>query len=150
MSYSQRLAHLLHGSLIQLRELGPLPTPLPPGYDVNARCDLHSGTSRHTIENCKALKHKVQDLIDSKVISFAPTDPNVNNNPMPPHDGPSVSMLEKYRECSLVKSINEMKTSLTVAKVELLSNYVFLGCLVYCEQCLLNPQRCEDLRNGVQ
>ena len=51
-----------------------------------------------------------------KAISLAPIDPNVNNNPMPPHDGPSVSMLEKYRECSLVTSIDEMKTSLTVAK----------------------------------
>lgn len=93
MSYSQLLAHLLCGSLIQLRELGPPPTPLPLGYDANARCEFHFGAPGHTIENFKALKHKIHDLIDSKAISFAPNGPNVNNDAMPPHVGPSVSML---------------------------------------------------------
>lgn len=53
------------------------------GYDDNARCEFHSGDPGHTIENCKALKHKVHDLIDSKAISFAPNSPNANNNPKP-------------------------------------------------------------------
>ncbi|XP_050919740.1 uncharacterized protein LOC127137311 [Lathyrus oleraceus] len=64
------------------RELRPPPTPLPQGYDANVRCEFHSGELGHTIENCRALKHKVQDLIDSKAISFAPAVANIANNPM--------------------------------------------------------------------
>lgn len=86
MSYNHILPYLLRGSLIQLRELGPASTALSSGYDVNARCEFHSGAPSHSIENCKALKYKVQDLIDSKAITFAPNGPNVNNNPMPPHN----------------------------------------------------------------
>ncbi|XP_050897154.1 uncharacterized protein LOC127103973 [Lathyrus oleraceus] len=82
MSYNQLLAHLLRDSLVQFRELRPPPIPLPQGYDANARCEFHSGAPRHTVKNCRALKHKVQDLIGSKDISFAPAVPNVTNNPM--------------------------------------------------------------------
>lgn len=67
---------------------------LPPGYDVNSRCKFHSGALDHSIENCKALKYKVQDLIDSKAITFTPNGPNVNNNLMPPHNKPAVNMVE--------------------------------------------------------
>lgn len=114
--YSQLLAHLLRGSLIQLRELGTPPNPLPPGYDANARCEFHSSAPGHNVENFKALKHKVQDLIDSKAISFAPNGPNINNNPMPPHVSPSVGMVEESREYSTMVDVDKVKTSLTVVK----------------------------------
>lgn len=116
MSYSQLLAHLLCGSLIQIRELGPPPTPLPPGYDANTRCEFHSGAPKHNVENCKTLKHKVHDLIDSKTISFKHNGPNINNNPMPPHTSRPVSMLEKSRDYSVVTDFDKMKTSLIVVK----------------------------------
>ncbi|XP_058758595.1 uncharacterized protein LOC131631841 [Vicia villosa] len=72
MTYSQLLSHLLKDSLVQLREFKPPPIPIPQGYDLNARCEYHSGTSGHSTEDCNILKHKVQDLIDSKVMSFTP------------------------------------------------------------------------------
>src|SRR3954464_1036769 len=87
MPYAQLLPQLLAGQLVQLREMGPPPSPLPLGYDANARCEFHSGAPGHTIEKCRALKYKVQDLLDDKLISFTPIDPNVQNNPMPPHAG---------------------------------------------------------------
>lgn len=40
------------------------------GYDANAPCEFHYGTPGHSIENCKALKYKAQDLIYSKEITF--------------------------------------------------------------------------------
>lgn len=86
-TYARLLPYLLKGSLVQLRELKP-PTVIPLGYDANAHCEFHLGAPDHTIENCKALKHKVQDLIDAKAITFAPNGHNTNNNPMPPHAGP--------------------------------------------------------------
>lgn len=91
MLYSHLLPYLLRGSLVQLRELGPPPTVIPPGYDVNAQCEFHSRALGYSVEKFKALKYKVQELIESKAITFAP---NVNNNPMPPHDNPAVNMME--------------------------------------------------------
>src|SRR3954468_4596831 len=71
LPYAQLLPRLLELQLIGLRDLAT-PEKLPPNFDVNARCEFHSGAPGHDIENCKAMKHQVQDLIDSKVISFTP------------------------------------------------------------------------------
>ena len=81
MPYGNLLAYLLRDSLVQLREAKAPPIPLSPGYDMNANCEYHSGTLGHSIENCNVFNHKVQDLIDSKAISFVPAVPNVMNNP---------------------------------------------------------------------
>ncbi|CAL5185339.1 unnamed protein product [Lathyrus oleraceus] len=81
MPYGNLLAYLLRDSLVQLREAKVPPIPLSPGYDMNANCEYHSGTLGHSIENCNVFNHKVQDLIDSKAILFAPAVPNVMNNP---------------------------------------------------------------------
>lgn len=94
MPYSHIFPDLLRGPLVQLKELGLLPAVLPPGYDANARCQFHFGAPENSIENCKALKYKVQDLIDSKEITFAPNGPNINNNHIPPHDKTNVSMVD--------------------------------------------------------
>lgn len=91
MSYNQLLARLLQDSLLQYRELGPPPTPLPSGYDTDARCEFHSGMPGHTVEICKALKHKVQDLIDSKVIVVTPQGLKIVHIPMPPQEGTSAT-----------------------------------------------------------
>ncbi|KAI5383462.1 hypothetical protein KIW84_070738 [Lathyrus oleraceus] len=100
MSNAQLLPNLQHLQLVQLRTLASPVGRLPVGYDANARCNFHSGAPGHTIENCKAFNHVVQDLIDSKAINFAPA-PNVVNNPMPQHGRANVNMVE--REVKLVK-----------------------------------------------
>lgn len=70
MSYGRLLPTLLSSSPIQLREVKALPTLLPLDYDLNTKCVYHSGTSGHSIENCKSFKYKLKDLIDSRVIIF--------------------------------------------------------------------------------
>lgn len=101
VAYSDDEKMLMHFS--RIASVGPYPYytgnvlgklhPFPSSYDANARCEFHSSSLRHTIENCKALKHKVHDLIDSKAILFTPNGPNVNNSRMPPHADHYVSML---------------------------------------------------------
>ncbi|XP_058783919.1 uncharacterized protein LOC131658668 [Vicia villosa] len=77
MTYAQVFPYLLDLKLLQLTTLA-IPAKLPASWDANARCEFHSGSPGHNIENCKALKHKVRDLIDSKAIEFTPTQgPNV-------------------------------------------------------------------------
>ena len=54
-------------------------------YDPNKVCPYHSGTKGHTTEVCRALKDKVQMLIDTKTIQLKDPTPNVANNPLPNH-----------------------------------------------------------------
>ena len=72
MPYAQLLPHLLKGQLVQLRELGPPPNPLPRCYDASACCEFHSGAPGHIIGNCRALKNSIHDLLYAKTITFTP------------------------------------------------------------------------------
>ncbi|KAK4737223.1 hypothetical protein R3W88_000920 [Solanum pinnatisectum] len=60
-------------------------------YDPNKVCAYHSGMKVHTTEVCRALKDKVQMLIDTKAIQLKDPTPNVANNPLPNHQ---VNMVE--------------------------------------------------------
>ena len=108
------------------------PVKLPADYDANARCEFHSGAPGHGTENCRALKHKVQDLIDSKAIDFAPRNgPNVTKNPMPPHNNHSTNAVD--HSLNLVLDVNQLKTLLSFVKKKLLECDVFLGCSKDCQ-----------------
>ena len=57
-----------------------------PKYNPNARCAYHSDSPGHSIDDCWALRNKVQDLIDAKEVQFeAPEKPNMVTTPMPNH-----------------------------------------------------------------
>jgi hypothetical protein len=143
LSYAQLLPNLQHLQLVQLRTLAPPVGRLPVGYDANARCNFHSGAPGHTIENCKAFKHVVQDLIDSKAINFAPA-PNVVNNPMSQHGGANVNMVEG--EAKLVKKVLKLKTPLLEIKEYLLKADVFPGCGSGCLGCVAQSGGCVKLQ----
>ncbi|XP_069152751.1 uncharacterized protein [Solanum lycopersicum] len=63
-------------------------------YKPEQRCAYHSNSVRHETEDCINLKHKIQDLIDQKVVSLQPAAPNVNTNWFPNHEGGSINMIE--------------------------------------------------------
>lgn len=130
-----------------MRELKP-PTVIPPVYDVNAHCEFHLGAPGHTIENWKALKYKVQDLIDSKAISFTLNGPNTNNNPMPPHVGSSVSVIEEGEK--VMFCMDEIRTPLAIVKEKLLMNKIHPRCDVDLKDHLMNPQVYGKLKDGIQ
>lgn len=109
--------------------------------------EFHMGAPGHMIENCRAFKHKVQDLIESKAITFAPNGPNINNNPMSSHVGPSVSVIEE--EKMVKRCVGDIRTPLAVVKEQLLMNEVHPKCDAKCEDCLMNPQGCEKLKVSI-
>ncbi|XP_050909405.1 uncharacterized protein LOC127123205 [Lathyrus oleraceus] len=150
MPYSHILPYLLRGSLVQIRELGLAPAVLPPNCDANSRCEFHSGAPRYSIENCKALKYKVQDLIDSKAITFSPKGPNVNNNLMPPHNNAVVNMMEADNGRRLMSCVDELKTPLIKIKNTLMRYNAFPICSNDCEHYLINPQQCRTLKSVIQ
>src|ERR1044072_8720760 len=82
MLYAQLLPQLLKFQLVELR-IFTMHGKLPRDYDENARCDFHSGAPCHDTENCMALKHKVQDLLDEGKILFTPTGLSVQINVTP-------------------------------------------------------------------
>ena len=52
---------------IQARPRRP---PFPKWYDVNIRCNYHSGVPGHSIEDCTIFKNKVQNLIQEGKLKF--------------------------------------------------------------------------------
>ncbi|XP_050896795.1 uncharacterized protein LOC127103590 [Lathyrus oleraceus] len=128
----------------------PPPAVLPPGYDANAYCEFHSGAPGHSVENCKALKYKVQDIIDSKAITFAPNEPNVNNNPMPPHNNATVNMMEVDNGRRLMSCVDELKTPLIEIKNDLMRDNAFPICSNDYEHYLINPRQCKTLKSIIQ
>ncbi|KAI5384560.1 hypothetical protein KIW84_071533 [Lathyrus oleraceus] len=111
VTYSFLLKKLMDLGLVQLRTLAPLrPDQRPANYDESAKCEFHSGAPGHNIENCKAFKHTVQDLVDSKAINFAPS-PNVNANPMPAHGQRGVNAISEEGRIGLLR-VDQLKTPL--------------------------------------
>uniref|UniRef100_A0A2N9F5K4 Uncharacterized protein n=1 Tax=Fagus sylvatica TaxID=28930 RepID=A0A2N9F5K4_FAGSY len=44
--------------------------PQPTDYKKDLTCEYHRGEVGHTIENCKVLRHRIQDLLDQGVLKF--------------------------------------------------------------------------------
>nr|XP_027124338.1 uncharacterized protein LOC113741048 [Coffea arabica] len=73
----------------------------PDSYDPQAICAYHSGSPGHTTCNCWALKHKIQDMIDSGDIVLrrkGEQGPNVSKNPLPEH-GNTVGVIIADEDC---------------------------------------------------
>ena len=70
MSYADLLSYLLDNSMVAIN---PARFPQPPffrGYDLNATCAYHGEAPGHSFEHCRALKRKVQGLIDVGWLKF--------------------------------------------------------------------------------
>jgi len=72
-------------------------SPFPWWYNPNATRAYHGGTLGHSIEQCVALKHKVQSLIDVGWLTFQEDGPNVKTNPLANHGGSTVNAIEECR-----------------------------------------------------
>ncbi|XP_071912369.1 uncharacterized protein [Coffea arabica] len=74
-------------------KIGMVPPPtypygMPAWYNPQAVCTYHSGAPGHSTLDCKALKHKIQDMVESGEIIVRRREtqgPNVNRNPLPDH-----------------------------------------------------------------
>ncbi|CAJ2651463.1 unnamed protein product [Trifolium pratense] len=82
MSYGQLLPYLVHNGMVIPRALKPMTPPFPAWYDDKAKCEFHMGAEGHSIDNCIAFKHLVQELIDGKVLTFKDGKPNVKDSPL--------------------------------------------------------------------
>ena len=156
MSYTELLPRLIQSSLLVPTPMKPLEPPYPRGYDPNAKCDYHAGAVGHSTENCRALKFRVQDLIDAKWLSFTDDSPNVGSNPLPGHGGPSINAIEGTIEHTLKKSVEDIKTSFRFIFKEMCKFGLIEGSLDDNHACGLHPgtghaiEHCDDFKQILQ
>ncbi|XP_055803406.1 uncharacterized protein LOC129872442 [Solanum dulcamara] len=100
----------------RLKAAGMIQTIDPENINVNSKLykpDLyyayHSGGAGHITEDCINLKHKIQDLIDQKVVTLQTAGPNVNNNPPSNHGGVTINMIEIGKDWNTDKPIVPVK-----------------------------------------
>ncbi|KAF1892719.1 hypothetical protein Lal_00042609 [Lupinus albus] len=113
VTYAELFAHL-QTERILAPIAGQTPNTTAPWYDPNANCDYHSGIIGHSTETCRALKHRIQDLIDSKWLEFKDTVPTITGNPLPNHGNQGINVLEQDDDMAVVEKVDDMKTPLKV------------------------------------
>ena len=68
------LPKLIDSGHIKPIQARPHRPPFPNWYDVNIRCDYHSGVPGHSIEDCTNFKNKIQNLIGEGKLKFENLD----------------------------------------------------------------------------
>lgn len=94
MSYAELYPTLIQKNLVQTMTPPSIPKELPLWYKSDHHCAFHKGALGHDIENCLALKAEVKRLMQSGMLSFEDSGPNVQANPLPKHSGVTVNMVE--------------------------------------------------------
>ena len=61
-------AYLLEKKLVTLIFTRPRKGPPLSSFDQSNKCEHHFGAEGHTLEKCSNLRHRIQDLIDNKLI----------------------------------------------------------------------------------
>ncbi|KAL5177332.1 hypothetical protein HKD37_08G023122 [Glycine soja] len=72
-------------------------SPFPKWYNPSATCAYHGGTPGYSVEQCLALKSKVQGLIEAGWLTFQEDGPNIKTNPLANHGGGVVNAIKVSR-----------------------------------------------------
>src|SRR2546425_2345249 len=105
---SKVLERCIKKGLLRPLEPKPLPNPLPPSFNQQAYCDFHQ-TRGHDTNNCKRLKHEVQDLIEQgKIPDPEQGQPSTRKNPLPNFSSGGVYVIGEYKsEEEILKEIEK-------------------------------------------
>jgi len=109
MTYAELLPNLLKNAMVALCPAKTLQPPYPRYYDANAKCQYHNGEVGHSTENFRALKFKVQSLLDLGWLTFQEQKPSVDKNPLSGHGNGTVNAVMGEEDLSLVRSVIEIK-----------------------------------------
>ncbi|XP_019421334.1 PREDICTED: uncharacterized protein LOC109331334 [Lupinus angustifolius] len=94
--------------------IGTIPESPEAWFNPNVTCEYHSGVIGHSIEHCRALKHKVQSLINAKQLHFKPIVLDIDRNPLPNHGNQGVNAVEETHGSAFVWESDEVKTLIRV------------------------------------
>ncbi|XP_050878569.1 uncharacterized protein LOC127082379 [Lathyrus oleraceus] len=119
MTYTELFPSLIKKNLVQARTPPVVPKEILWWYKHDQHCAFHQGAPDHDIENCFSLKAEVRRLMQSGILSFEHSSPNVQANLLPKHGSATVNMVEgcpgKYRvfDVNLIRrSLFEMHVTL--------------------------------------
>lgn len=148
MPYTDLFNYLITNKLITTRPMKPIRPPYFRGYNPNSTCAFHGGAVGHVVENCKAFKHVVQDLIDANWISFKPNSPGTTADPLPRHGTPSVNAIEDSGSQIIIKDAENIKTPLEDIYAELCRGGIIQkGCVCADSAC---AGVCKDFKSVLQ
>ncbi|KAF1872199.1 hypothetical protein Lal_00039360, partial [Lupinus albus] len=111
VTYAELFAHL-QTERVLAPIVGRTPNTAAPWYNPNTSCDYHSMVVGHSTETCRALKHRIQDLIDSKWLEFKDAVPTITGNPLPNHGNQGINVLEQDDVMTIVDKVEGIKTPL--------------------------------------
>ncbi|XP_028186751.1 uncharacterized protein LOC114373483 [Glycine soja] len=97
MTYRELLPSLIANQLAVVVPGKIFQSLFPKWYNPSATCAYHGGTLGHSIEQCLALKSKVQSLIEAEWLTFQEDGPNIKTNPLANHGGGAVNAIEVSR-----------------------------------------------------
>jgi hypothetical protein len=125
VTYTLLFKRLRDLGLVRPRILIPLePHQRPASYDENARCEFHFEIPGHNIEGCRAFKHVIQDMVDSKAINLAQIM-NEDVNPVPRQGPVKVKVVSKDKRGIEVTEGDQLKTSVSVVSKHLMKSGAF-------------------------
>jgi hypothetical protein len=125
VTYTLLFRRLRDLGLVRPRILIPIAQQKRPAhYDENARCEFHSEAPGHSIEGCRAFKHVVQDMVDSKTISLAQIM-NGEANPVPRRGPVKMKMVKKVKRGMGVTEEDQLKVPMAVVPKPLVQDGVF-------------------------
>ena len=87
MPLSRAFQRLVEGGLIVPLPPRPPPQPTPLGFRTDLHCAYHQRAG-HDTNDCAALRHAIQDLIDQGLVDLG--RPGITTNPLPTHDTTAV------------------------------------------------------------
>ena len=99
MPMAKLYAYLLEKKLVTPKFVKPRDNPPLPGFDPSKKYEHHFGAERYTLEECAQLRHRIQVLIDNKLVEFDnAVRPNIITNPLPPHSERNVNTIFTVEE----------------------------------------------------
>ncbi|XP_006606689.1 uncharacterized protein [Glycine max] len=101
MTYGDLLPSLIANQLLMVILGRIFQLPFPKWYNPSATCTYHGGTPGHSVEQCLALKSKVQGLIEAGWLTFQEDEPNIKTNHLANHGGGAVNAIEVSRYAPL-------------------------------------------------
>lgn len=128
----------------------PNPDPPPYWFNPNAHCDFHEGSPGHDLEGCFALQAKVQELVRKNILTFKDVRPNVKDNPLSGHRGPTVNAVEEDLGIYFVHDVTKVQTPLATFPARLVEEGLIKekheGCIEY----VTHPEGCQVVTIYVQ
>ncbi|CAK8562070.1 unnamed protein product [Lathyrus sativus] len=96
MAYSELYPTLIQKNLVQTRTPPTISKNLPWWFRYDRFCPFHQGAPGHDIEHCFALKAEVQKLVQSSILSFEDSGPNVSISLLPKYGNAEEGCLGEY------------------------------------------------------